>query len=83
VISSIFWISLFTVSVNELRKFTKHAWIISGVGLNLLIVPITMLAGYEYEFVLDTFILGATPLYPLILGVFSEYGRIHGEKFFV
>jgi prefoldin subunit 5 len=81
VISSIFWISLFTVSVNELRKFTKHAWIISGVGLNLLIVPITMLAGYEYEFVLDTFILGATPLYPLILGVFSEYGRIHGEKF--
>lgn len=80
-VSSIFWLILFTVTVNELRKFTKYAWIIAGVGLNLLIIPIHGLAGYEQEFLLNTLITGATPFYPFMLGVFSEYGRIHGEKF--
>jgi hypothetical protein len=80
--SAVFWTLLFAVTVNELRKKTKYSWILTGVTLNTA-VPLILLSvfGDNNRFIWNTFILGATPVYPLLLGLFSEYGRIHGEKF--
>lgn len=78
--SSLLWLGLFAAVTNEARKYTRYAWILTGIGLNLLILPLDGMLGYSSEFILNTFITGATPLYPLMLGAFSEYGRIHGEK---
>lgn len=80
--SSLFWLGLFAAVTNETRKYTRYAWILTGITLNLVIPAIAEMIGYDgtTNFIFQTFIVGATAFYPLILGVLSEYGRIRGEK---
>nr|EGQ39670.1 MAG: hypothetical protein J07AB56_03980 [Candidatus Nanosalinarum sp. J07AB56] len=78
--SAVLWTGVFATVVNELRKLTRYAWIISGLSMSAILASVVGPTRFE-SFVFATFVSGATVAYPLILGVISEYGRIHGEHF--
>jgi hypothetical protein len=80
VASAVLWTAVFAVIVNEFRKLTRYAWIISGLSISILLAMLELSLATE-SFISATFVLGATAAYPLMLGLLSEYGRIHGEHF--
>jgi len=80
VASAVLWTAVFAVIVNEFRKLTRYAWIISGASISILLAMLELSLATESS-VSATFVLGASAAYPLMLGVLSEYGRIHGEHF--
>jgi hypothetical protein len=78
--SAVLWTAVFAVIVNEFRKLTRYAWIISGASISILLAMLELSLATESS-VSATFVLGASAAYPLMLGALSEYGRIHGEHF--
>ena len=80
VASAVLWTAVFAVIVNEFRKLTRYAWIISGLSISILLAMLELSLATESS-VSATFVLGASAAYPLMLGALSEYGRIHGEHF--